>query len=155
MKHHSKQIEQLKIQRDILLLTLGIFVVCIVGSYIARRRIISPVGDNPVIKVVYASEEASQLEQITSYIIKKFQPEGRIVAVHALNCFISESGLRPEAYNFNTNGTGDYSIAQVNSVHVKRYGTKFMTDWKENIDTAYKIFVSRGHNFSAWYGKGC
>jgi len=27
-----------------------------VGSYVARRRIISPIGDNPIIKVVYASE---------------------------------------------------------------------------------------------------
>lgn len=56
LKHHSKTIERLKIQRDLLVLVLLIVIVCLVGSYVARRRIISPVGDNPIIKVVYASE---------------------------------------------------------------------------------------------------
>lgn len=54
--HNKKTIEQLKIQRDLLVLVLLIVITCIVGSYVARRRIISPVGDNPIIKVVYASE---------------------------------------------------------------------------------------------------
>lgn len=106
-----------------------------------------------LVKTVYAKEETSELQDITNYIVKKFQPEGRGVATRALACFISESGLNPQAYNFNTNGTGDYSIAQVNSIHVQRFGSDFMYDWKKNIDTAYQIYKERG--FSAWYGKGC
>lgn len=56
LKHHAKELNRIKVQRDILVLILLIVITCLVGSYVARRRIISPVGDNPIIKVVYASE---------------------------------------------------------------------------------------------------
>jgi hypothetical protein len=105
---------------------------------------------------IYAQEPDNRptLENITKYIIKKFEPEGRNVAVKALACFISESGLRADAFNGNnTNGTSDYGVAQVNTVHLKRFGNDFTTNWMSNIDVAFKIYKERG--WSAWYGKYC
>lgn len=92
---------------------------------------------------------------IIAYIAKVFEKYGTDNQVKAIQCFYSESGLRTDAYNFNTNGTGDYNVPQINSIHIKRYGTKFMTDWKESILVAEKIFVAAGKSFSPWYGKLC
>lgn len=150
--HNKKTIEQLKIQRDILVLVLLIVITCLVGSYVASRRIISPVGDNPIIKVVYASEEVPEFEKIVAYITKKFAPEGKHVVVQAINCFYSESGLRSNAVGVNKNGSNDVGVAQINSIH--GMSTEDRMDYKKNIDKAYKIYKSRG-NFSAWYGKLC
>lgn len=152
MIHHKQTINSLKVQRDILLLVLGIFVICLVGSYVARRRIISPIADDPIIKVVYASEEAPELEQIVSYITKVFAPEGKQVVVKAIQCFYGESGLRNNAVGVNKNGTNDVGVAQINSIH--GMSTEDRMNYKKNIDKAYKIYKSRG-NFSAWYAPAC
>lgn len=101
--------------------------------------------------VVYAKDEATELEQITRYIIEKFEPEGRNVAVRALACFISESGLRPKAVGVNNNGTNDVGVAQINSIH--GMSTEARMDYKKNIDKAYTIYKRRG--WGAWYGKEC
>jgi hypothetical protein len=137
---------------------------------VAKRTTISPCPESGcgVSKVEAAGIEAkielAQLKEelnkptktnIIAYIAKVFEPYGTHNQVRAINCFYSESGLRTEAYNFNTNGTGDYNVPQINSVHTKRYGTKFMTDWKESILVAEKIFVAAGKSFSPWYGKAC
>lgn len=151
--HNKKTIEQLKIQRDLLVLVLLIVITCLMGSYVARRRIISPVGDNPIIKVVYASEEVSELEKIVAYITKKFAPEGKHVVVQAINCFYSESGLRSNAVGVNKNGSNDVGVAQINSIH--GMSTEDRMDYKKNIDKAYKIYKSRGNNFDAWYAPTC
>jgi len=95
----------------------------------------------------------SELEEIVAYITRTFEPEGKDVVVEAINCFYSESGLRTDAYNFNSNNTSDHSVAQINSVHIGRFGDGFTKDWKENIDTAYKIYKEQGWN--PWYGKLC
>lgn len=56
IKHNSKIVNKLKIQRDISLLVLFIILVCVVGHYIARRQLISPIPDNPIISTVKASD---------------------------------------------------------------------------------------------------
>lgn len=105
-----------------------------------------------MVKTVYATDNASELEQIVAYITKKFAPEGKHVVVQAINCFYSESGLRSNAVGVNKNGTNDVGVAQINSIH--GMSTEDRMDYKKNIDKAYKIYKSRG-NWSAWYGKGC
>lgn len=109
-------------------------------------------------------EKESELKKITAYIVEKFQPHGRDVAVRALACFISESGLRSDAENWNPpytdidgkyhEATYDYGVVQLNDKWqqvTKEQGF----DWKFSIDRAEKVYVSRGKNFSAWYGRQC
>lgn len=150
MKHNIKHIESLKLQNR-LLWTFVYF--CVLGGllYITQDRVISPCSDsgcNVVVKTVYAQDSASELEQIVSYITRKFAPEGKHVVVQAIRIAYCESGIRSNALNTNTNGSTDFSIFQVNSIHTKRYGDKFKTSWKDNVDTAYKIYKSQG--WSPW-----
>ena len=153
--HHKDYIAKLKLQNRIFW-TIAFF--SLVGAilYITKAPTINPCPHdciNASAKVVYAADEADELEQITAYIVEKFQPHGRQVAVRALACFISESGLRPDVIHVNTDGTTDAGIAQVN-LYWHRETAERMTDWKLNIDKAERIYASR-KNFSAWYGAYC
>jgi hypothetical protein len=92
-------------------------------------------------------------EEVLSYIVEVFSPEGRAVVVKAMNCFYSESGLRWNAVSpVNKNGTRDGGIAQINDVH--KLTMEERLDYKINIQKAYDIYKSRG-DFGAWYGVGC
>jgi len=115
-----------------------------------EKTILSPIS-NAVIKVVHAEEDQTELEQITQYIVKKFQPLGENKAVWALGCFISESHLSPQAYHLNDNNTWDYGIAQWNQVHGQTIDQ--LKDWKHQIDLAYDLFVRKGKG--QWYGSAC
>ncbi len=57
----------------------------------------------------------------------------------------AESGLRCEAYHFNSNGTVDHSVFQLNDVHKWRGN---LNDCKENIKIAYQIYQEQ--NFRPW-----
>lgn len=114
--------------------------------------IVSPCPDSGcAVKMVYAAEGKTELQEITDYIVRKFEPEGRQVAVKALDCFISESGLRPDAININKNGTWDYGLAQWNQVHGQKI--EDLKDWKHQIDLAYRLYKRSG--WKPWYGAGC
>ena len=88
--------------------------------------------------------------EVIAYIAKTFEPEGPQVMVKAIECFYSESGLRWNAQNTNTNGTHDGGVAQINSVH--KMGVEVF-DYKANIDKAYAMYKRQG--FRPWYGKLC
>jgi hypothetical protein len=154
MKHHKQIINSLRMKLSIAILVILIFIISIIGAWFESRRIISPCQKQGCyVQVVYAKDEASELEQITTYIVRKFLPHGRQTAVTALACFISESKLKTDAYNFNSNGTEDRGIAQINSI----WGMKpeDAHDWKKNIDKAYEIFLRSNKTFNPWFGKGC
>lgn len=154
MIHHNVKINRIKVARDIAYLIIFILLLCIVGSYYESRKYKSGCPDDGCfsVKVVYASEEVSELEQIVGYITKVFAPEGKHVVIQAINCFYSESGLRNDAIGKNNNGSNDVGVAQINSIH--GMSIKDRMNYKKNIDKAYKIYKSRG-NWSAWYGRGC
>lgn len=121
---------------------------------IVKPKITSPCPDDGCfVKTVYAKESKPELQELVDYILQVFAPAGRSAQVHALTCFASESGLRPDAHNHNANGTEDYGPAQVNSVHIKRFGQGFVYDWRANIRVAFQIYQASG--WSAWYGKYC
>lgn len=92
-------------------------------------------------------------ENIAWYIMKVFGKYGTDVAVHAINCFYSESGLRTDAYNYNTNGTEDRGVAQINSIHGLR--PEDAHNYRKNIDTAERVYLRAGKSFRPWYGKLC
>lgn len=68
-------------------------------------------------------------------------------ADEALKVAKCESGIADKT-NINKNGTFDSNIFQINSIHVKRFGTGFIKDWKENINVAYKLFDEQ--NWNPW-----
>lgn len=96
--------------------------------------------------------EASK-ENIVWYIMKVFGKYGTDVAVKAISCFYSESGLRTEAYNFNSNGTEDRGVAQINSIHGLK--PEDAHQYRKNIDMAERVFVRAGNSFRPWYGRLC
>ena len=74
----------------------------------------------------------------------------------AIRCFKSESGLRPNAIGKNRNGTRDYGVAQLNSVHcgkVKGNCEQAFLNVDTNLRIAKQIFDASGNR--PWYGKGC
>lgn len=92
-------------------------------------------------------------ENIVAYIMKVFGKYGTGVAVKAIDCFYSESGLRTDAYNFNKNGTEDRGVAQINSIHGLK--PEEAHNFMKNIDMAEKVFLRAGKSFRPWYGKLC
>ena len=103
---------------------------------------------------ILLAKPASDTELITE-IAKVFGPEGKWIIAKAIQCGLSESGLRAEAVNYNKDGSYDSNLFQVNSIHARNYGDKFKTDWRENIRVSYLIYKSWGNSFRAWYGSGC
>lgn len=117
--------------------------------------VISPIPAVQAQVIATPTITPSELESIVAYITRVFEPEGKDVVVQAINCFYSESGLRPDAVGHNSDSVGstDWGIAQLNS-YWQNLTDAERTTIKANIDKAYKIYKGRG-NFSAWYGKRC
>lgn len=68
----------------------------------------------------------------------------------AFDIISHESGWNPEATHVNPNGTVDYGLFQINSIHANRVNgdpTK-LEDPQTNIDIAYDIYKEQG--CSAW-----
>lgn len=90
-----------------------------------------------VVETVVLSEK----EQIIQYITEVFGKD----APDAFNILYCENrGLRPDAVNHNRNGSIDEGIFQINSIHKQND----MTNWKKNVDFAYKLFKRGG--WSQW-----
>jgi hypothetical protein len=107
----------------------------------------------PTKGILNEEEMEATKENIVWYIMKVFGKHGTDVAVKAISCFYSESGLRTEAYNFNSNGTEDRGVAQINSIHGLR--PEDAHNYRKNIDMAERVFVRAGNSFRPWYGQLC
>jgi hypothetical protein len=116
---------------------------------IQEPKVISPLGDSPIIPVVYAAEPAND---VVGYIYKVFSQSGHEVAMKAIECAKSESNLNIFATNTNTDGSVDRGIFQING----RWHPKFKDyfNFKANIEYAYQMYKQSG-SFHAWYGRGC
>jgi hypothetical protein len=145
-----------KFTKSVLFLLLVCLTVAVWGYYFKHPvKLLSPLPDNYLperLVVVYAKEEETELQQITNYIIKLWEPFGRKEAVKALDCFISESKLNPNAYGWNEwNKTADVGVAQINDIHGLTVEQR--KDWKFNLDKALELYKRSG--FRPWYGSGC
>ena len=149
---HSKVLANQKIirryqHRSWYLMVILIFIAAGAIVFATTPKVISPCASTGCqIAHVYEKESKTQLEEMISYIVKTFEPEGSLVVFQALEVAQCESHWNPQAYNYNTNLTGDYGLFQINTVHIVRYGSGFMYDWKTNVDVAYKIYKSSGWN---------
>lgn len=100
----------------------------------------------PSASLATPSAQLTDKEEVMAYILEVFGKDADR-AIWVAKC---ESGLRKNAYNgSNSNGTADYGVFQINSVHQKRFGQGYMIDWKENVRVAKKIFDEQG-SFRAW-----
>lgn len=80
-------------------------------------------------------------QEIIQEIVRVFG-EDAPEAFNILHC--ENRNLNPDAINHNKNGSTDHSIFQINSIHTKRFGSKFKTDWKENIRVARVLQQEQG-----------
>lgn len=88
---------------------------------------------------------ASSSSEVETYIREVFGAD----ADRAIGVAKCESGLRKNALNDkNRNGTVDHGLFQINSVHTKKRGSAFKTDWQANVRVAKQIFDEQG--FRPW-----
>jgi hypothetical protein len=87
------------------------------------------------------------LTPIESYICEKFGP---LDCKLALAIASAESGMRPEAYHYNTNKTLDIGLFMVNQVHWNKPGCspQELFDPYKNVDCAHSIWETSG--WSPW-----
>jgi len=114
---------------------------CFVSS-VPKAQAFEPLPQNK------ALWETIKNDPIRKEIYMTFGQTNTEVAIQALAIAQCESGMRPTAKNRNTNGTEDYGVFQINTVHQKRFGTLYKTDPSENIHVAYEIYKKQG--FHPW-----
>ena len=122
-------------------------------TYVSAPVVVFAAEISPTLGLIPEKELQPTKPNIVAYIMQVFGKYGTDVGVQAINCFYSESGLRTEAYNYNTNGTDDRGIAQINSIH--GYNPQDLHDYTKNIDAAEKVFLRAGKSFRPWYGTSC
>ena len=102
-------------------------------------------GEAAVIKQ-YADAPLS--EKVTSYIRFIFGPAAE-QAIKVADC---ESGLLDRGAEHSTtvvsdpnkDGSRDFLTFQVNSIHRRRFGTSYMSDWRENVKVAHQLYLEQG-----------
>ena len=120
-----------KLKRWLFRLAILVFVVYGLTSFFTNVTY-APYANASEFPVV--EKPLTERDLIVNYIHERFG----VNANDALQVFKCESGLRPNAIGYNTNGSTDWGVAQINSVH--GVDGHYLLDWHTNIDIAYKIF---------------
>lgn len=102
----------------------------------------------PAVEVDSPTSGAGELEEIHNYIKAKFGSDGDNMIRIIGEC--ENKTFDQSRTNHNRNGSVDYGIAQVNSIHIARCGSNIKHDWKANIDCAYSIYERAGNSFRPW-----
>lgn len=109
--------------------------------------IVSPVADaQETVRVV--EPRVLEKTEIISIIVNEFSEFGSQTVMTALRIANCESKFDERAEHWNTNGTVDRGIYQINSIH--RYADYELFGAYNNILIAKRMFVKNGHSWSAW-----
>jgi len=136
----------------VLALVFGAIAIGLYAIKVPAHEPISPLivkaQDLPEVEVESKRPSPSEKQQILLYIVEKFGDDAADAITLVRKC--ENSTFDQTRTNHNQNGTVDYGIFQVNSIHTNRYGETFKTDWKANVDVAYKIYQAAGNKFTPW-----
>ena len=135
---------------SVVILGLLCLLVAFWGYYSKPQTMISPLPRS-FMPVIVKTVVASPGDPIVDEISRVFKNEGTKTVAKAIMCFYSESKLNTLAYNFNSNGTADAGIAQINDVWGMSIEDR--QDYRKNIRKAYEIY--KKHGWTPWYGSGC
>lgn len=93
------------------------------------------------ITIVQAAQSNTPLTPTQQYICDKFGSDCKM----ALAIAKTENGTwQCDRYNINPNGTLDWGLFQINTVHLKNIDLKSLLDCKANVEYAYKLFKDQG-----------
>ena len=152
-------------------LPLKIMILSIFGCYLltliprieqifTETEMISPLSDAVVIErivekpvpVEVVREVAVPLDcktdkcLVLAYLVERFGDDADDAITMINKC--ENSTFDQSRHNHNNNGTVDYGVMQINSIHIPKCGEGIKDDYKANIDCGYQIFQNRG--WSAW-----
>jgi len=92
------------------------------------------------------SSPTTQRQEIENYVREVFGDDAERGLRMLEECENRTLGV--DRINWNSNGTWDFGLWQINQVH--GYTREQLADYKFNTDVAYKIFVNAGYSYSAW-----
>lgn len=139
-----------KTHRDTVLTLLTLLVIGILGfswKQLVKDVTIEIHAKGVVEAPVRSPKPTEAPETPETYIIKVFGEVDGARGIKMLKeCENHTLGL--ERINYNGDGTNDFGLWQINSVH--GYTHEQLKDFKFNTDVAYKLYSRRGNKFSDW-----
>jgi len=99
-------------------------------------------------------------EDLVEEIEEPFEPQTYICDLWREECnmalaiAMAESNINCNALGINYNGSADFSVFQINSAHIKRFGLETIASCKSNIDTAYTLWKESGWGIWSAYNNG-
>jgi len=115
------------------------------GTNLSQQKVEAKEYIKPVV-VVSQNSQMTEKQQIMSYIVEVFGDDADDAITIINKC--ENSDFNPKATNYNSNGTWDTGIFQINQIH--GYSLEEMQNWKKNIDAAKKIFDKAGKKWTPW-----
>ena len=99
-----------------------------------------------VVTVMVETEKSNEME---NWVLNEVRKAGLNVDI-AFKIIKCESNWKPEVYGVNNNGTTDFGLWQINSIHKKEISPKERLDYKKATEWAINKRLKDG-NWSAWY----
>ena len=113
------------------------------SEVIPRREIENTTQSSELVNTVLVEED------MQSWVLRKVKEAGLDPDI-AFNIIKCESNWKPEAYGVNKNGSTDFGLWQINSIHKAEISPKERLDYKIATEWAINKRLKDG-NWSAWY----
>lgn len=140
---------------NVLVLLAFILTVAVIGKHFKNQENITAhyynrsVAYAQTIKGLTMTPELSEHDQIVNYIKQVF-------GIHSTDAFkvlsCENHALNPNAINDNTTWGGrgqDIGVMQINNSW-QGMSTRFLKNWKINIEAGFQIYKESGYNFHLW-----